>query len=83
MFYVFISRWACAIELEDIVVVTGGASGAGSKANVQVYTISGPQEPLPDLLTARYDHACAHFMDSENRVVSTSIHFTVYITHNT
>ena len=61
---------ACAIELEDTVVVTGGGYYMGM-ATVQVYTISGPQEQLPDLMTGRWGHACAHFVDSENRVVST------------
>ena len=58
---------ACAIELEDTVVVTGGS---GPSATVQVYNISGAQGQLPDLRTARSGHACAHFLDSQNRVVS-------------
>ena len=63
---------ACAIELEDTVAVTGGwGAFTGPIATVQVYTISGPQEQLPDLMTGRYQHACAHFVDSEKRVVST------------
>ena len=61
---------ACAIELEDTVVVTGGYTSHVPIATVQVYNISGAQEQLPDLLTARRDHACAHFLDSQNRVVS-------------
>ena len=62
---------ACAIELEDTVVVTGGWSlFTGPFATVQVYTISGPQQQLPSLMTGRYQHACAHFVDSENSVVS-------------
>ena len=63
---------ACAIELEDTVVVTGGYTDtySGPIATVQVYNISGAQEQLPDLLTARHSHACAHFLDSQNRVVS-------------
>ena len=69
---------ACAIELEDTVVVTGGWSlFTGPFATVQVYTISGPQEQLPDLMTGRYQHACAHFVDSENRVVSLHYNITV------
>ena len=71
----FCSR-ACAIELEDSVVVTGGYV----VATVQVYNTSGPQEQLPDMLNTRYEHACAHFMDSQNRVVSTPEHVTVNIT---
>ena len=75
---------ACAIELEDTVVVTGGWSlFTGPFATVQVYTISGPQEQLPDMLRGRLRHACAHYVDSQNRVVSiilTASHVTVYMT---
>ena len=39
-------------------------------ATVQVYTISGPQEQLPDMLKGRLRHACAHYVDSQNRIVS-------------
>ena len=72
---VFIFSAACAIELQHTVVVTGGWNSGGwygrAIATVQVYTISGPQEQLPDLMTGRWGHACAHFVDSENIVVST------------
>ena len=68
----FISS-ACAIELEDTVLVTGGwGAFTGPIATVQVYTLSGPQDQLPNLITGRYQHACAHFVDSENRVVSST-----------
>ena len=50
-------------------VVTGGGYYYGM-ATVQVYTISGPQEQLPDMLQGRNRHACAHYVDSQNRVVS-------------
>ena len=69
---VFFCSRACAIELQDTVVVTGGRIYPDSIATVQVYNISGPQEQLPDLLTPRQSHACANYMDSENRVVSTT-----------
>ena len=46
-------------------MVTGGSAGS----LVQVYTTAGALETLPDLLTARYHHACAHYVDSEDRVV--------------
>ena len=49
----------------DRVVVTGGSVGR----LVQVYTTAGPLERLPDLLTARYKHACAHYVDRADRVV--------------
>ena len=68
---IFIFSRACAIELEDRVVVTGGYLGSlGSLATVQVYTSEGPQEQLPSLLTSRDGHACAHYLDNQDRVVS-------------
>ena len=66
--YIFISSGACAIELEDRVVVTGG--DYPPIATVQVYTLSGPQEQLPSLQTGRHNHACAQYLDSQDRVVS-------------
>ena len=68
---------ACAIELEDTVVVTGGS---GPSATVQVYNISGAQGQLPDLRTARSGHACAHFLDSQNRVVSITVNIILSCT---
>ena len=68
---VFFCSDACAIELEDTVVVTGGAGPTiNPLATVQVYTISGHLEQLPDMTTPRKSHACAHFRDSGDRVVS-------------
>ena len=49
-------------------------------ATVQVYTLSGPQEQLPDLQTGRYYHACAHYLDSQDRVVSIACNFTAHLT---
>ena len=65
---IFISSAACAIEFEDRVVVTGGYYGR--VGTVQMYTVSGPQEQLPDLQTSRYRHACAYYLDSQDRAVS-------------
>ena len=77
---IFIFSLACAIELENTVVVTGGSNYPNHVATVQVYNISGPQEQLPDLLTARYDHACAHYRDSQDRVVSIVCNITAHLT---
>ena len=64
---------SCAIELADTVVVTGGYDTVITYdflTTVQVYDTVGPNEQLPDLLTPRAFHACAHYVDSDNRVVS-------------
>ena len=74
---IFISSLACAIELEDRVVVTGGSR---SGATVQVYTLSGAQEQLPSLQTGRRSHACAHYLDRQDRVVSIACNITAHLT---
>ena len=53
-------------------MVTGGYDMVNffPLATVQVYDNDGPQEQLPDLIASRSYHACAHYVDSENRVVS-------------
>ena len=72
---------ACAIELADTVVVTGGYDVVITfdfLAKVEVYDTFGPKEQLPDLLTPRAYHACAHYVDSDNRVVSLALHLLRY-----
>ena len=49
-------------------MVTGGDDDAGNK--VQVYNIMGPVERLPDMTVARERHACAHYIDSNDNIVS-------------
>ena len=58
-------------------MVTGGCCAI---ATVQVYTLSGAQEQLPDLQTPRSYHACAHYMDSQDRVVSIACNITAHLT---
>ena len=60
---------ACAIELADTVVVTGGQWSA---SRVQVYSVSGPQEELPNMLAPRYGHACGLFVNSDQQTVSSN-----------
>ena len=74
---IFISSHACAIALQDRVVVTGGMWSGNT---VQVYTLSGPQEQLPDLQTPRHLHACAHYRDSRHRTVSIVSNITAHLT---
>ena len=59
---------ACAIELEDTVVVTGG--DYPSVPFVNTYNIDGHQEQLPNMIRPRSTHACGYFVDSNNKVVS-------------
>ena len=53
----------------ETVVVTGGG-GVYSKNTTLVYNTSGFVEQLPDMRTPRRDHACGHYVDSNNQVVS-------------
>ena len=62
-------RDACGIGLMETVVVTGGGRSF-SRSTVMVYNTSGFVEQLPDLRTPRRDHACGHYVDSNNQVVS-------------
>ena len=79
---IFTFSWACGIELGDRVVVTGGTSSVTlvTIATVQVYTLSGAQEQLPSLQTPRRNHACAHYLDSQDRVVSIAYNMTAHLT---
>ena len=60
---------ACGIGLMETVVVTGGGR-LFSESTVVVYNTSGFVEQLPDMNTPRRDHACGHYVDSNNQVVS-------------
>ena len=61
---------ACAIELEDKVIVTGGYDNQKSVSRVDVYNISGWMMELPHLIRARRQHGCGHYIDSDDRMVS-------------
>ena len=71
----FFSR-ACSIELEEMVVVTGGCCAI---TRVMAYNNDGPMYRLPDMPTAREKHACSHYVDSNNNLVS---HVNLYIEKN-
>ena len=58
---------ACSIELEEMVVVTGGCCAI---TRVMAYNNDGPMYRLPDMPTAREKHACSHYVDSNNNLVS-------------
>ena len=70
--------FACGIEMKEMVVVTGGkvgvvhdwGVGGEFSGRVDVYNENGHKEQFPDLRTPRAHHGCAHFVNSQNRVVS-------------
>ena len=75
-FNIFFCSLACSIELEEMVVVTGGCCAI---TRVMAYNNDGPMYRLPDMPTAREKHACSHYVDSNNNLVS---HVNLYIEKN-
>ena len=59
-------RFACGIELDDKVIITGG--GGDTKNTASVYNDDGWVEDLAFLNTGRAFHACAHYT-SDNELV--------------
>ena len=63
-------RYACSIEVPDSgeLVVTGGGDSAVI-SRVQVYSIKGAKQRLPDLQQPRKIHACSYDYDDRNEMV--------------
>ena len=61
-------RSSCGIEMEDTVIITGGALylafGVSDKATI--YNDNGFVEDLPSLNIARYGHGCGHYITDTN-----------------
>ena len=57
-------RWACAIEMVDQVIITGGAMSLGFVASDKaiVYNDDGFVEELPSLRMKRWGHGCGHYI---------------------
>ena len=68
--YGLISSWlvrhACSIEMEEVVVITGGLY---TETKVTVYNTEGWVEDWPELQTGGWEHACGHFINTDNQVV--------------
>ena len=67
-----IYRYACAIEMTDSVIMTGGGH---SYNRVQEYNLQGSMARLPDLNTGRQRHACGYYVHQE-QMVSTELRFS-------
>ena len=63
-------RLACPIELDDHVIVTGGAGQGGGLKRVDVYTLAGWSGELPPLITGRRGHGCGHYVDTDGNEVN-------------
>ena len=58
-------RYACSIELKEMVILTGGTK----ENKVTVYNNKGFVEDWPELKTGRFNHGCGHFINTDNKVV--------------
>ena len=63
---------ACGIEVpnSDELVITGGWDGMAVYSRVQVYTVEGAKERLPDMNQPRRNHACGYFYTGNNLVIT-------------
>jgi len=60
---------ACAIQLDEYVVITGGQLNLHGASYVTKYDKNGWIEDLPELNTGRFSHGCAHFYNNLNELV--------------
>ena len=68
----FYVRYACSIELDDKVILTGGlpfSSASHVIGKVTVYNHSGFVEDLPELNVKRWFHGCGYFVDENSQKV--------------
>ena len=61
------NRDACAIPVEDFVIITGGAR---TKTIVTKYDMLGNDEDLPNLNVGRRSHGCGKFYNDDELVFS-------------
>ena len=73
-------RFACSIQLEESVIITGG-SGYLAGNRVQQYNLAGSMGRLPYLRTERNGHACGKYFQN-GEVVSTNTKSIVTLTDN-
>ena len=64
--YVDCFRYACSIELKEMVILTGGAN---TMSRVTVYNNEGFVEDWPELNMGRYEHGCGHYVNTDSKVV--------------
>ena len=75
--YHYICRDACAIEMKDTVILTGGSR---SLSRVQEYNLQGSVARLPDLNIGRDNHACGHYVH-QGQIVSTELTIWQHMAH--
>ena len=60
---------ACAIELEDNIILTGRVIDMYENTTVSIYDKDGWIRDLPNLQMARRDHGCGYYNDATNNLV--------------
>jgi len=66
------NKYACALQLEEYVLISGGDSFTETEvsSNVTVmYDVRGQMTKFPDLNVARKEHACSHYIDDNDKRV--------------
>ena len=58
---------ACTIELDDLVVVTGGRY---NPTRADVYDIDGWSKELPKLINGRWNHGCGKYINTDDKMVN-------------
>ena len=58
-------RYACSIEFEDHVILTGGTY---TKNTVSIYNDDGWVKDLANLNTGRFKHSCSHYISNNDLV---------------
>ena len=71
-------RAACGIELAEVLVVTGGME---TQSRVSAYNEDGFLADLPSLGQGRYNHACGHFVNTDNKMVG-NLHSPMLTSYN-
>ena len=61
---------ACAIEMEETIILTGGVIDNEESTDVSIYNKDGWVRDLPNLQTVRKRHGCGHYIDDSNNLVS-------------
>lgn len=81
MIFELFQRYACAIDMGEKLVLTGGqgdnAEGpyGPSITRVTEYNINGFVKDLPEMITPRFLHGCSHFTNKDNQNVFTNYKF--------
>jgi len=67
------TKYACAIQLEDYILISGGdflnETETEVSSHVTQYDVRGQMKNFPNLTVARRSHACSHYIDDNDERV--------------